>query len=84
MTAGLAFDTAVEILSKYEIKPLYETHAYSLGDSDILLEDFRNEGRLNVDLETLDGEPVENTNLVFTYYQKIESSGEYEIIAYMS
>jgi hypothetical protein len=81
-TAGAALTEAIEIISNYGLRPTVDV-SQGLGDSDILTEDFRNEGSRNLELETLDGEPVENSMLVFRYYQFLET-GKYEILAMLS
>ena len=81
-TAGSAFSTAVDILNVYKMQPASDISSL-LGDADILTEEFQNKGRQIVNIETLDGEPLDNTMLVFSYYQILET-GQYEILAMLS
>ena len=81
-TAGMAYTVAIDILDSYELLPSVDISS-ELGDSDILMEEFQNKGTKHIELVTPDGEPVENTQLVFQYYQFLET-GQYEILAMLS
>jgi hypothetical protein len=81
-TAGSAFAQVTDILNAYNLKPVSDMSS-ALSDSDILIEEFQNKGRETIDIETLDGELLDNTMLVFSYYQFLET-GKYEILAMLS
>jgi hypothetical protein len=81
-TAGTALMAAANILSTYGVQAASDVSS-TLGDADILTEEFRNEGTKYIELETLGGEPIQNTQLVFQYYQFLET-GKYEVLAMLS
>jgi len=81
-TAGSAYADVVAILNAYGLQPISDI-SHTLGDADILSEEFQNKGTKYVELETPDGEPAENTQLVFQYYQFLET-GKYEVLAMLS
>jgi len=81
--ATQAYFIALDILNEYGLQPIDDNIGDRLTDADILTEEYQNNGRQTVELQTPDGESIDNTMLVFSYYQFLET-GNYEILAMLS